>query len=368
MLNTTLLLLPPLINVLVTGIFAFVILRQYVQRRRNYQLYWTIALCLAFIATLAYMSMIIVGPTTIAGTYLFRLYYAFGGTIMPSWLGLGSIGLLGKPRMTRICAGFLMLLSTIACIFVLDASIDMVKLSQIAGEPGTGTLIAGPWLIMTIVLNTLGVVAVAGVALYSGWQLLRKQASMGGLKTSRVLWANIFIFAGAILNAVAGSLARILGLDSIFWLIMAIGWIVLFVGVILASRRSSVAPPTPANQNIQKKQLNQIIVWGNICILIGALLNAAASSLAHFLGIDTGFWVFIPIGWIILLIGLLLTNRSSNRTNVNTHIATTKTTTTTTTTTTVTTVTNQVPADQTSTNQTPVNQDTQIETHKADIV
>lgn len=317
MLNTTLLLLPPLINVLVTGIFAFVILRQYVRRRRSYQLYWTIALCLAFIATLAYMSMIIVGPTTIAGTYLFRLYYAFGGTIMPSWLGLGSIGLLGKPRMTRICAGFLMLLSTIACIFVLDASIDMVKLSQIAGEPGTGTLQTGPWLVMTIILNTLGVVAVAGVALYSGWQLLRKQASMGGMKTSRVLWANIFIFAGAILNAVAGSLARFLGLDSIFWLIMAIGWIVLFVGVILAGRRSSIAPPTPANQSIPREPLNRNMLWANICILIGALLNAAAGSLAHFLGIDTGFWVIIVIGWIVLLTGIILANRRTNRTSTN---------------------------------------------------
>jgi hypothetical protein len=318
MLNTTLLLLPPLINVLVTGIFAFVILRQYARRRRNYQLYWSIALCLAFMATLAYMSMIIVGPTTIAGTYLFRIYYAFGGTIMPSWLGLGSIGLLGKPRLTRICAGFLMLLSTVACIFVLDATIDMAKLSQIAGEPGTGTLQTGPWLIMTIILNTLGVVAVAGVALYSGLQLLRKQASMGGIKTSRVLWANTFIFVGAILDAVAGSLARFLGFDSGFWLIMAVGWIVLFAGVILAGRRSSIAPPTPANQSIQTEPLNRTMVWGNILILLGAVFNAVAGTLAHFLGIDTAFWIFIVIGWIILIAGILLANRRPSRTSTST--------------------------------------------------
>lgn len=309
--NTTLLLLPPLINVVVTGIFAFVILRQYVRRRRNYQLYWSIALCMAFIATLSYMSMIIVGPTTSPGTYLFRLYYAFGGTIMPSWLGLGSIGLLGKPRLTRICAGFLMLLSTVAAIFVLDASIDMQKLSQIAGEPGTGTLLPGPWLIMTILLNTLGVVAVAGVALFSGIQLLRREASMGGIKTGRVLWANMFIFAGAILNAVAGSMARFLGIDNIFWLIMAIGWIVLFEGVVLASRRSSIAPPqVPVVKPLKEKgTLRPPLLWANICIVVGAILDTTAGSIAYAHGIAALFWLLLIFGWIVLLLGVGLANR-----------------------------------------------------------
>ncbi|GCE19790.1 hypothetical protein [Dictyobacter kobayashii] len=236
--NTILLLLPPLINVLVTGIFAFVILRQYISRRRSYQLYWSISLLMAFVATLAYMAMLMVGPTSEPGTYFFRLYYALGGTIMPSWLGMGSIALISKPRVSRAFVGFLLLLSLIAGTFVLDATIDMARLSHIAGTPGTGTLQPGPWLVMTILLNTLGVVAVAGVALLSGWKMLRKQARMGEIRTSNILWANIFIFTGAILNAAAGTLARFLGLDSIFWLIMALGWIVLFLGVLLASRRS----------------------------------------------------------------------------------------------------------------------------------
>src|SRR5690242_13201914 len=109
--GTILLLLPPLVNVLVTGIFAGVILRQYIQRRRSQQLYWSIAMIMAFLATLAYMGMVISGPTSATGTLLFRLYYMLGGTIMPSWLGLGSIALLGKPRLTRVCAGLLMVFS-----------------------------------------------------------------------------------------------------------------------------------------------------------------------------------------------------------------------------------------------------------------
>lgn len=175
---------------------------------------------------------------------------------MPSWLGMGSIALISKPRVTRTCVGFLLLLSLIAATFVLDATIDMSRLSHIAGTPGTGTLHPGPWLVMTILLNTLGVVAVAGVALLSGWKMLRKQASMGGTKTSNILLANIFIFTGAILNGAAGTLARFLGLDSIFWLIMALGWIVLFLGVLLASRRSRHANNAVATQPAPNNRLN----------------------------------------------------------------------------------------------------------------
>jgi urea transporter len=91
---------------------------------------------------------------------------------------------------------------------------------------------------MTIILNTLGVVAVGGVAIYSGWKLVRRQSQVAGLHTANLLRANVLILAGAILNGTAGSFARFLGLQSTFWLIMAVGWIVFFIGVLLTSRRT----------------------------------------------------------------------------------------------------------------------------------
>jgi hypothetical protein len=239
--NNALLLLPPVINTLVTGLFAGVVLRQYFKRRRSYQLYWSCALSMAFLATLAYIGMLAVGPTSGTGVLFFRLYYALGGSIMPAWLGLGSIALVSSKRIANICFSALSLLSVIAVSLVFLAQVNMAKLSVIAGTPGTGTLEPGAWLITTIVLNTLGVVAVAGVALYSGWKLIRHQKSIAGMHTSNIVWANIFIFVGAILDGVAGSLARFLGLQSSFWLIMALGWLVLFSGVALASRRSRTA-------------------------------------------------------------------------------------------------------------------------------
>ncbi|MBO0778819.1 MAG: hypothetical protein J2P37_08320 [Ktedonobacteraceae bacterium] len=232
-----LIVIPPIINALITGLFAGVVLRQYLTRHRVYQLYWSIALCMAFIATLAYLFMIVLRPTSATGILLFRLYYVLGGVLMPAWLGMGSIALINKPWLVRLSQTLLFFLSLVGIAFTLDAHIDMQKLSQIAGTPGTGTLQTGPWLIPTIVLNTLGVVAIGGVAIYSGWQMLMQQKHLGGLRTRNVLWANVLILGGALLDAAAGTLARTLGLESAFWLIMAVGWIVLFAGVVLASQR-----------------------------------------------------------------------------------------------------------------------------------
>jgi len=231
-------LIPAAINVVVTGLFAAMILAQYLRRRRIYQLYWSIALTMAFIATVAYVAMLLVDPASRAGIILFRMYYILGGTLMPAWLGLGSIALISKGTVTRICLTVLYILSIGAIILIITAKIDVAHLSNIAGGSGTGVLQPGPWLAATITLNTLGLLAVAGVAAYSGWQLWRRQASVAGLQTRHLLLANMLILVGTLLNGIAGSMARFLGIQHVFWLVMAVGWIVFFYGVVLAGRRS----------------------------------------------------------------------------------------------------------------------------------
>jgi hypothetical protein len=244
MTNTFILLLFAIINVVVTGLFAVVVLRQYARRKRTPQLYWSIALIMAFLATLAYVLMVIVGPTSSAGVALFRIYYIFGAALVPAWLGLGSIALVASPRVTRVCFIVLIALSILAIVLISTATINMSKLSQIAGTPGTGILEPGAWLITIITLNTLGVLAVVGVALYSGWKLIRRQSSVAGIQTINLLWANVLILVGDLLNAAAGSLARFFGLQSSFWIIQAFGWTVFFAGVLIASRRPATYKQT----------------------------------------------------------------------------------------------------------------------------
>ncbi len=251
MTNNSILLLFAIVNVLVTGLFAGAVLRQYVRRKRASQLYWSIALIMAFLATLAYVLMVIVGPTSNAGAALFRIYYILGAALVPAWLGLGSIALVASSRITRICLIALIVLSILATALISTATINMPKLSTIAGTPGTGILEPGAWLITIIILNTLGVLAVVGVALYSGWKLIRRQSSVAGIQTINLLWANVLILLGDLLNAAAGSLARFFGLQSSFWIIQAFGWTVFFAGVIIASRR----PATSTQVSPEKAQL-----------------------------------------------------------------------------------------------------------------
>ena len=244
MTDKSILLLFAIVNVVVTGLFAGVVLRQYIQRRRYSQLYWSIALIMAFLATLAYVFMVIVGPTTSTGIVLFRIYYIFGAALVPAWLGLGSIALVASSRITRICLIVLVVLSVLAIALISTASINMSKLSQITGTPGTGILEPGAWLVTIITLNTLGVLAVVGVAVYSGWKLIRRQSSVAGIQTINLLWANVLILVGDLLNAAAGTLARGFGLQSSFWIIQALGWTAFFAGVLLASHRPATARQT----------------------------------------------------------------------------------------------------------------------------
>ena len=250
--NNAILLISPLVNVVVTALFAGIVLRQYVRRHRVYQLYWSIGLVMAFVATLSYVLMIAVGPGSGAGIVFFRIYYILGAALVPAWLGLGSIALVASKQVTRICFIGLCVLSVLAAVLIAMAAVNTRALASVAGTPGTGILQPGLWLITIIILNSLGVLAVVGVALYSGWKLLRRQSSLGGLSTSNILWANVLILVGDLLNGLAGTLARFLGLESTFWLVMSLGWVLFLAGVLLASQRSA-AKTAAAPERDQKE-------------------------------------------------------------------------------------------------------------------
>jgi hypothetical protein len=189
---------------------------------------------------------------------LFHTYYILGAALMPAWLGLGSIALVSSRRLTYICLTILCVLSVVAGALILSSDLDMHKLSQIAGTPGTGILHPGAWLVMVIILNTLGVLAVVGVAIYSGWKLVRRAHGPPTAQASNLLRANILIMAGDLLNGAAGSLARFLGIQSAFWLVMAVGWTVFFVGVLLAGRRSQPRREAVQNKEVQVKMGKQV--------------------------------------------------------------------------------------------------------------
>lgn len=242
-----------IINVLVVAVFTGTILRQYLRRRRESQLYWALALLMAFGATLAYILMVVSAPTSQMGIFYFRLYYTLGAALTPAWLGLGSLALVLGKRFVRTCCFLLCGASLLAVVTISEAQINLPVLAKVAGTPGTGVLEPGSWLITLIILNTLGVVVLVGVALYSGWQLLRRKSSVAGFHPGNLLWANVLILAGALFNGAAGTLARFFGLASSFWLVMALGWIIFYLGVLLTSKRRATTPLATTQSAMRKK-------------------------------------------------------------------------------------------------------------------
>ena len=241
-----------IVNVVVTGLFAAVVARQYGQRRRLYQLYWMIALLMAFLGTVSYVCMVLVGPTSGAGQGLFRAYYILGATFASSWLGLGSIALVASKRVTNICFAVLTVLSVVTAVMIVIVPLNLSALAHVAGTAGTGILEnQAVWLPFTITLNSLGVLAVVGVAIYSGWKLIRRSSSVAGFRPVNLLWANVLILVGDLLNAEAGANARVFGQSGSFWLVMSAGWIVFFIGVLLASRRSASSKASNEVSNVQ---------------------------------------------------------------------------------------------------------------------
>ncbi|HVA23776.1 MAG TPA: hypothetical protein VMW62_05220 [Chloroflexota bacterium] len=231
----------PLAVAVVSAVFAAAVLRQYVHRRRPYQLVWMVALLMSALASAIYG--LALPPTS--SQVAFRAYYILGGLLMPAWLGLGSIYLVAPRRVADLSLAGLVNAGALGAGAVLSATIDPGALARLNGGPGTGVLEPGPWLPITILLNTCGVLAVVGVAIYSTIRLAQRRGS------GRLVAANVLIAIGDLVVGVAGSMART-GRPELFWVTMLAGWVVIFVGFLLtqpAPARGSRLDSGPHSQS-----------------------------------------------------------------------------------------------------------------------
>ena len=84
----------PLIATILAGVFALLLVDQWLRRRRPYQLAWAIGVAMFGVAALAEVLGSISGWD---GT-LFRLWYLTGAVWVAAWLGLGTVLLLARTR------------------------------------------------------------------------------------------------------------------------------------------------------------------------------------------------------------------------------------------------------------------------------
>ncbi|MGI8916674.1 MAG: hypothetical protein ACR2JY_23345 [Chloroflexota bacterium] len=212
----------------VTAAMAATVSRQWYTRRRPHQAAWLLALAMAALAAGCYATFLISGRPAV----LFRLYYLFGAALNVAFLGLGSLYLVTKRSLRQVVI-VLIVASIVTASAIFAAPIDAATLATTNGA-GTHVLADGPWLPLLIVLNTFGTVCLVGVALLSAGRTWRS-----GAHPERAV-ANVIIAAGALTIAGAGAFARLAGAGA-FWVIMLVGWTIMFAGFMVTARVWAVA-------------------------------------------------------------------------------------------------------------------------------
>ncbi len=222
----------PLVVAVVSLAFGLVVLSQWARRRRPQQGVWSFALLVAAAAAFAF-----VGFENTGSELLFRLYYICGALLAAAYLGMGSLYLVLSRHAADLVLAVLAIASALAVALILVTPIDHRALlaAQHNGTPGTGVLKQGLWLALFIPHNIFGAITVVGVALYSAYTVVRRQAP------SRFAVANVVIAVGVGVVTSAGTSAR-LGQAGPFWIITALGYAVIFGGFLLTTNLAALTP------------------------------------------------------------------------------------------------------------------------------
>jgi hypothetical protein len=238
-----------IISTIITGSFAFLVLRQWWIKRRPHHLAWGIGLLLYFIGTL---SQVILSWTW--SPLFFGLWYWCGALMVPAWLGQGTVYLLWRRgniarniQMALILVGVMTLPWTLFLTpFNANAwhsGADMTEIYRDEVAPD-GTVIRegimagssrGTVRFFSPIMNVWGTVALVGGAIYSAWIFRRKN-----IMRNRVV-GNWLIALGGLLPALGGALIR-LGYPEFKYLGEMLGAILIFAGFWLATHTPDDVP------------------------------------------------------------------------------------------------------------------------------
>lgn len=212
----------PILSAAVSGGFAYMVTRQYLARRKAYQLVWSVSLWLAALGSLSYAIAVLADSG-----FFFRLFYLSGAVLMAALLGVGSIYLAFGAGMGRLALLAVAVVGFLVAGAVMGSPINYAALTDLRMTVGSGRGVLSLKGIMVAgreLLNTFGTLAVAGVAIKSARDIKRHGAHPG------LFAGNLCIVGGIVANAIAGTTARFMtGFDP-FWLLMTGGWILMFAG------------------------------------------------------------------------------------------------------------------------------------------
>ncbi len=229
----------PLTSTIVSVIFAVLVLRRWVERKRAHMLIWGIALLIYGTGTFAEFYSSQAWNATI-----FRLWYLCGAVLAAAWLGQGTVHLLvRRANVANVLLGVLLIGTLIAAVHlfatplnenIFNPSIPLSEQYATRSAQGiVGIMPEGGVRSYSFVFNIYGTLALVGGALYSGYLFWRKR-----VMPNRVL-GNVFIALGGLSPAIGGTLARG-GVTEYLYASELVGVIVIFIGFVLATRQQPV--------------------------------------------------------------------------------------------------------------------------------
>jgi hypothetical protein len=183
--------------------------------------FWSGGLLIGALAAVAYAA------ATAGSGLAFKLYYALGASILPGWIGVGSLQAVFSRRLVRPAAIVVLLLSAVQIGLTLPASVQPGALANLHGGNGAGVLVPGSWIAPTVLFNTFGLGFAAVAAFFAWWRafsLLRTETAAMAVGLSMVV-IGILCRSDAVYRVMVNA-----GLQSAFLLADAAAFALIWAG------------------------------------------------------------------------------------------------------------------------------------------
>lgn len=213
-------------------VFAAVVYRQYMDRRRPYQLIWSLALLIFMLGAFCQF----VAERNGWSDLIYRVWYYSGAMLSAAYLGQGTMYLMAPRKVAHASFGVLGFVSGVGLGLAAALPVDMTKALDHGAVTGNGFPLT--MLILLIPLNTYGTVALVGGALWSVFKFWRKRT------LGRRALGTLLIAVGGLAVALGGTANRF-GIPGLLYATEMIGVAIIFVGYL-----QTVAQPGDAKRAV----------------------------------------------------------------------------------------------------------------------
>lgn len=213
----------PLLSSIISFIAAILVFDQFLNRRKPYQLVWTIGFIWFGISAFTEFY----GNTQGWNETVYRYWYLIGAYFVAAYLGMGTTYLLTPRWFAHIVMTLLVLGSIYGAYLVLTAPVDsalLPKPDEVVTGKAMPDYVRRP---LPIILNTFGAGALVIGALYSAMLFVRLR-----ILPHRVI-SNIIIAVGAFIPSITGLLNR-LGRPEVFFVGELLGVLVILIGFLVS--------------------------------------------------------------------------------------------------------------------------------------